>query len=77
MPQATTSSRVLAAAPVEKKIRQAQKSKQLPKGMSEEVLKQAVEKKIISKEEVTLIEVADKARSLAIKVDDFSVDEMT
>jgi acyl-CoA dehydrogenase len=67
---------VLAAAPVEKKIRQAQKNKQLPKGMGDAVLKQAVEKKIISSNEVTLIEVADKARSLAIKVDDFSVDEM-
>lgn len=67
---------VLAAVPVEKKIHQAQKAKQLPKGMDEAILKQAVEKQIIHAGEVALIEEAERARRLAIMVDDFAADEM-
>ena len=67
---------VIAALPVEKKIHQAQKSKQLPKGMDEQVISQAVEKNIISKEEQAVIEEAERLRTLAITVDDFSADEM-
>ncbi len=67
---------VLAAIPVEKKIHQAQKAKQLAKGMDEAILKQAIEKQIINDEELALIEEADRLRSLAIQVDDFSADEM-
>ena len=62
---------VLAAMPIEKKIHQAQKSGQLPKGLDETVLELAIDKKIISKKERTLIEKAEKARRLAIMVDDF------
>ncbi|KAF3981598.1 MAG: acyl-CoA dehydrogenase [Methylococcales symbiont of Hymedesmia sp. n. MRB-2018] len=63
---------VLAAIPVEKKIRLAQKNKVLPKGYDESVLKLAVDNKIINVEERTLIEEAERMRSLAIEVDDFS-----
>ena len=62
---------VLAAMPIEKKIHQAQKSGQLPKGLNEAVLELAIDKKIISKKERALIEEAEKARRLAIMVDDF------
>ena len=40
---------VLAAMPIEKKIHQAQKSGQLPKGLNEAVLELAIDKNIISK----------------------------
>ncbi len=63
---------VLAAKPVEKKIRQAQKNKQISKGLGEKVLKQAVEHKIINKDEQNLILEAERTRRLAIMVDDFS-----
>ena len=62
---------VLAAMPIEKKIHQAQKSGQLPKGLNEAVLELAIDKNIISKKGRTLIEKAEKARRLAIMVDDF------
>ena len=62
---------VLAAFPVEQKIRKAQKDQQLEKGLGELVLKQAVDKQIITAEEAVLIEDAESARTLAIKVDDF------
>ena len=64
---------VLAAIPVEQKIRKAQKSKFLDKGMHEAVLKMALNKNIVSAEEVALIKEADRARNLAIMVDDFPV----
>ncbi len=57
--------------PIEKKIHQAQKSGQLPKGVGKTVLQQAIDKRIISKKEHSLIEEAEKARRLAIMVDDF------
>ncbi|MCK4841914.1 MAG: acyl-CoA dehydrogenase [Methylococcales bacterium] len=67
---------VLAALPVEQKIRQAQKSKQLAKGLGEVVLKQAVDQQIISTEEAALIKEADRTRNLAIMVDDFPADKL-
>jgi acyl-CoA dehydrogenase len=68
---------VLAAAPVEAKIRAAQKQKQLPKGGIVDQMDAAVGKGIISKAEAELIVVAEKARFVAIGVDDFSVDQLT
>jgi acyl-CoA dehydrogenase len=63
---------VLAAIPVEKKIRQAQKSGLLlTKRLGDALLSQAVEKKIITTEERRLIDEAERTRSLAIEVDDF------
>jgi len=67
---------VLAARPAERKIRQAQKAKQLPKGQGEVILNQAVDKKIISHEELQLLKEAERTRRLAIMVDDFTPDEM-
>lgn len=62
---------VLQAMPAEQKIKQAQKAKQLPKDLNEAILKQAVDKKIISTKELELYEEAERTRSLAIMVDDF------
>lgn len=67
---------VMAALPVEKKIRIAQKAKQIGKGNSEAVINEALKKDIISIEEAALLEKADRSRDLAIKVDDFSASEM-
>ncbi len=67
---------VLAAIPIEKKIYQAQKAKQLPKGQGESILKQALEQEIISKNELEIIQEAERTRRLAIRVDDFSADKM-
>lgn len=62
---------VLAALPVEQKIRYAQKNKQLDKGEGGTVLKQAFEKNIINADEFELIKEADRTRGMAIMVDDF------
>jgi acyl-CoA dehydrogenase len=67
---------VLAAAPVEAKIKLAQKQKQLAKGEMSEVAKDALTKNIISKEEAQLLATAEQARLQAITVDDFSVEEL-
>jgi acyl-CoA dehydrogenase len=67
---------VLAAAPVEAKIKLAQKQKLLAKGELSGVINDALTKNIISKEEADLLAKADKARLRAISVDDFSVGEL-
>ncbi len=67
---------VLKAAPVEAKIRLAQKQKLLPKGELSSLVTEAVGKHIISQEEFGLIETAAKARFAAISVDDFSAKEI-
>jgi acyl-CoA dehydrogenase len=65
-----------AAIPIEKKIRQALKDKQLSKGQGRDIFKQALDKDIISSEELVLLKEAERTRCLAIMVDDFSVDKM-
>lgn len=67
---------VLKAAPVEAKLRKAQKQKQIPKGNVCDLLDEAVSKKIITQDEAKLIVQADKARLAAITVDDFSPEEL-
>ena len=67
---------VLAAAPVEAKIRTAQKQKTLPKGNPATLIKDALTKNIITEHEATLLTLADQARLAAITVDDFSPDEL-
>jgi acyl-CoA dehydrogenase len=67
---------VLAAAPVEAKIKQAQKQKQLAKGEMSEVAKDALTKNIITQAEALLLAVAEEARLQAITVDDFSAEEL-
>lgn len=62
---------VLAAMPIEKKIRQAQKTKQLPKGQSGDILKRALDRQIITSNELLLYKEAQRTRRLAIMVDDF------
>ncbi len=68
---------VLAAAPVEKKLRQAQKQKKLPKGNIMKLIDEAIAHEIISKEDADLIAQAEKARLNAITVDDFAPEELT
>lgn len=63
---------VLAAAPADKKIRKAQRNKKLPRGQGETLLDAAVAQKIINTTERALLDEAEKKRSLAIQVDDFS-----
>lgn len=67
---------VLAAAPVEAKIKLAQKQKQLAKGDLSTLVAEALAKTIISKEEGQLITIAEQARLQAISVDDFSAEEL-
>ena len=68
---------VLAAAPVEAKIRVAQLHKQLPKGDQSKVIAEALAKGIITQQEADLIAAAEQARMAAISVDDFSPEELT
>lgn len=67
---------VLAAAPVEAKIRQAQKQKQLSKGDPSLMTEEAVTRGIITDQEAGLMTLARQARRAAIDVDDFSTEEM-
>jgi acyl-CoA dehydrogenase len=68
---------ILAAAPVEAKIRAAQLHKQLSKGEQSKVVAEALAKGIIVRHEADLIAAAEQARLAAISVDDFSPEELT
>jgi acyl-CoA dehydrogenase len=67
---------VLAAAPVEAKIRKAQKQKTLAKGILSTLIQEAVSKNIITDQEATLMVSADLALLAAITVDDFDPKEL-
>jgi acyl-CoA dehydrogenase len=67
---------VLAAAPVEAKIKFAQKQKQLAKGEMSALVADALSKNIINSEEAQLLASAEQARLQAISVDDFSAEEL-
>ena len=67
---------VLAAAPIEAKIKLAQKDKKLNKGEISTVIKEALGKNIISKAEAELLDKAEQARFSAISVDDFNPKEL-
>jgi acyl-CoA dehydrogenase len=67
---------VLAAAPVEAKLRQAQKQKQLPKIELTRVAEEALSKGFITQTEYDVFIKAEQARFAAISVDDFSVEEL-
>jgi acyl-CoA dehydrogenase len=62
---------VLAAAPIESKIRLAQKQQQLAKGNILSVIEQALSQAIVTQTEVDLIFAAEPTRLAAITVDDF------
>jgi acyl-CoA dehydrogenase len=66
----------LAAAPIETKIKFAQKQKQLAKGELSGLVGDALRKNIITKDEAKLLATAEQARLQAISVDDFSVEEL-
>jgi acyl-CoA dehydrogenase len=68
---------VLAAAPVEAKIRQAQKNKLMGKGDPSQAAAEALAKGLITELEAGLIDAANEARLAAITVDDFSPEELT
>ncbi len=63
---------VLAAAPVESKIKQAIKEGSLAKQETPTLIKAAIDNNTISKSEAKLLEQAEKARFSAISVDEFS-----
>jgi len=67
---------VLAAAPVETKIRLAQKQKQLSKGDPFNMLAEALTQGIITQDEAGLCTKAEQAGLAAITVDDFSAEEL-
>jgi len=67
---------VLAAAPIEAKIRLAQKQKQLSKGDPFKKLAEALTLGIITQDEAELFATAEQARLAAITVDDFSAEEL-
>lgn len=67
---------VLAAAPVEVKIKLAQKQKLLPKGELLAIIPAALVQGVISKDEAGLLAAAEQARLEAIRVDDFSPSEL-
>lgn len=68
---------VLQAAPIEAKLRLAQKQGLLNKGIIESVLKEALAKDIITAAEAELITQAEQARLIAISVDDFAPEQLT
>jgi len=68
---------VLQAAPIEAKLRLAQKQGLLSKGIVEIVLKEALSKDIITAAEAELINQAEQARLIAISVDDFAPEQLT
>ncbi len=67
---------LLKAAPLEVKLRAAQKQGLLPKGGIAELLESALEAHIISASEAELILQSEQARLMAIRVDDFSAEEL-
>ncbi|MGR8980102.1 MAG: acyl-CoA dehydrogenase [Gammaproteobacteria bacterium] len=67
---------VLAAAPVEAKIRLAQKQKRLAKGDLSSVAADALARGIITEEEASLLASAEQTRLAAIAVDDFSPEDL-
>ena len=67
---------ILAAAPVEAKIKLAQKQKLLAKGDVSTIRDEAMAKGIISSEEAKLLANAEQARLEAIVVDDFKPEEL-
>jgi acyl-CoA dehydrogenase len=67
---------VLAAAPVETKIKLAQKQKLLPKGEMHLLVADALNKKLISNDEALLISDAEKTTLKAIIVDDFKTEDL-
>ncbi|WP_374089340.1 acyl-CoA dehydrogenase [Methylomicrobium lacus] len=68
---------VLAAAPIEAKIKKAQKQKLLTKGDPSQLVSEALAKSVITQQEADLIDKANQARLAAITVDDFSPEELT
>lgn len=63
------------ASSIEKKLVRARKQKLIPKKMTAEVYAMAVEKNIITQDELRIIEEAERLRYDAIQVDDFSEQE--
>jgi len=68
---------ILLAAPIETKLRNAQKQGLLSKGALPGLLQEALQVGIITEAEADLINQAEQARLLAISVDDFSPEQLT
>lgn len=68
---------VLAAAPAERLLRRAQKTKRLPKGDGIELIELALDNAIIDAEQAELLIQAEQLRAAVIQVDDFDPQELT
>lgn len=68
---------ILLAAPIETKLRNAQKQGLLSKGALPGLLQEALQAVIITEAEANLINQAEQARLLAISVDDFTSEQLT
>jgi acyl-CoA dehydrogenase len=66
--------KVIAAEPIEKRVREALKNRVLAIGVEASVLAEAVAKGVISDHEAGIITIADEARRDVIRVDDFPPD---
>jgi len=69
--------KVLEAAPIEAKIRDAQKRSRISKRALNEVLDEAIQSGLISSSEAALLEQAELARENAIRVDYFTSEQLT
>lgn len=69
-------SKTIIAEPIEKMLRNAVKEGQVDGATTEEQMKQALKKHIISKDQYKLLHEAEVARELVIAVDDFAPDDL-
>ena len=60
---------------IERRLRDAVRSGQLPKERPEQILARALEMSLINPEEATVLQTAEKARNKAIQVDSFTLEE--
>lgn len=67
--------KIVQAAPVTRKITQAVRKKNLPKGRPDELIDAAVEKQIITEMEAKIMREAEEARLDAVQVDEFTLEE--
>ena len=70
----STPADVIAAEPVEKKMRDAVKRKQLTAGSDDQMLQDALQAGVVTAAEAETVAVAQAARQEVIRVDDFPAD---
>jgi len=68
--------KVVAARPVRDRIKEAQRSQLLPRGGGDAIVRQAVDKNVITEAEARALREADEARDAAVQVDAFPAEEL-